>query len=135
MKKITLTRFLDDGKKTLGYLEVPDLKHKLWTLELPWKDNKRKESCIPTGLYQVKSHISGRHGESYFLTNVKGREEILIHRGNVVSDSTGCLLIGLGIANIKEEDAVINSAAALQLLKLSLKEEFILEIRNARNIL
>ena len=71
------------------------------TLELPWKDNKRNESCIPEGVYYCEK------GLKYVRVNgVNSRSGILIHSGNTTSDTSGCILVGqqfspLGIVNSK----------------------------------
>ena len=64
------------------------------TLELPWRENKRGESCIPHGVYQCKKVHSPRFGSTYEVTNVPGRSEILFHKGNLSDDTHGCILIG-----------------------------------------
>ena len=32
------------------------------TMELPWRDNERRLSCIPTGVYNVVKHQSPKFG-------------------------------------------------------------------------
>jgi len=63
-------------------------------LERPWKDNKKGESCIPAGSYLAKRIISPKFGEVFEITGVPGRDAILFHKGNIMEDSHGCLILG-----------------------------------------
>jgi hypothetical protein len=59
--------------------------------------------CIPEGQYVVKfvpstdSKIILNDGYVYELQNVVGRTAILLHNGNYVKDSLGCLLLNNSI--------------------------------------
>ncbi len=74
------------------------------TLELPWRDNKRNESCIPDGPYKVVKRTYGQYFQAYQrrwghkfsmeVANVEGRGDILIHTGNSMKDTRGCIIIG-----------------------------------------
>lgn len=64
------------------------------SLELPWKDNKRSYSCIPPQEYRCELHNSDSRGEVYRILDVPGRDGVLIHSGNFLSDTKGCILIG-----------------------------------------
>jgi hypothetical protein len=65
------------------------------TLELPYKNNEPRKSCIPTGRYDITPRTSPKFGE-HFLINEEFEERsmLLIHAGNDVSDTTGCILVG-----------------------------------------
>lgn len=130
MKELTLTRFLDTGKETLGYLECEDLLFYLWTLELSWKENERRKSCIPCpkNFYLVRNHRSPNHGECFRLDYVKDRLNILIHKGNTIKDTKGCIIVGMSLGNIKGKPAVLQSTEALQLLRSIFKTDFKLNI-------
>lgn len=70
--RLRLTRIMDDGTQTLGMLDVlaedeTTVLYTLATSELPWKGNKNKVSCIPVDNYRVKSHVSGKHGNCFWL--------------------------------------------------------------------
>lgn len=64
------------------------------TLELPWRDNKRKESCIPTGEYRAVKRWSQKYGDHFHILDVPHRDMILIHAGNSYKHTKGCILIG-----------------------------------------
>jgi hypothetical protein len=131
MKEIILNRILDDGERTLGILKVPDLQFKLFTLERSWKENKNYVSCIPCGEYIVKpNYISANFGKKSFLVEgVKGRDKILIHAGNRVKESKGCILVGRFFTLLEGERAITQSALAIQDLKSIFKEDFKLIIK------
>lgn len=93
MIQVTLKRkYLDLA--TIGTLHVTDVPI-CSILELPWKDNKVGESCIPEGVYRVELHDSPAHGKCFILVDVKDRTFILFHIGNWVDNTKGCLLPGL----------------------------------------
>jgi hypothetical protein len=67
----------------------------IWaTLELPWRDNARQISCIPTGLYSIMRRDSLKFGKCLAVRGVPNRDGILIHAGNTVKDTHGCILVG-----------------------------------------
>ncbi|RMD50566.1 hypothetical protein D6827_03825 [Candidatus Parcubacteria bacterium] len=80
-----------------------------YALELPWLQNVPFESCIPAGDYLLKRHYSEKFGFTYLLTGVPGRELIVLHPGNSVSDTRGCIMPGLK----KQQDQVLESRKAL----------------------
>jgi hypothetical protein len=94
-----LTRIEHDALATRGelhYLPAPGfLAH---TLELPWRDNARCLSCIPTGTYPLRLRDEGgfaqRYGHAMVEIVVPDRSFILFHRGNYHRDTKGCILVG-----------------------------------------
>lgn len=86
------------------------------TLELPWKDNKKNESCIPAGRYDVRLRLARESASRDYLhliiKDVPDRKFILFHRGNSAKDTKGCILVGRGT----EQDFVKNSVLAMDLL-------------------
>ena len=104
----------------------------LQTLERPWIFNERKVSCIPTGTYLVKRHISPKFGECFKVQDVKGRSDILIHSGNVVNDTLGCILVGLTSASVDDSNTamVYSSRKAMAVLLALIDKEIVLHIRD-----
>lgn len=64
------------------------------TLERPWRDNRRSESCIPAGIYECRRVVSPKFGETFEITNVPARSHILFHKGNLEDDTHGCVIVG-----------------------------------------
>lgn len=63
-----------------------------FTIELPWRDNKRNISCIPEGVYEIIPRFSKRFEHHLILKNVKGRSFILFHPANdAKKDLEGCI--------------------------------------------
>jgi hypothetical protein len=79
MIKATLTRKYTTTQ-TLGELVIGNFKCK--TLELAWRDNANKISCIPEGVYQVVPRHSAKYGRHLHITNVPNRSLCLFHWGN-----------------------------------------------------
>ena len=62
------------------------------TIELPWKENEPRISCIPEGIYEMKKRYSQKFGKHFQLLNVPGRSYILIHPANdALKELRGCI--------------------------------------------
>jgi Family of unknown function (DUF5675) len=96
------------------------------TLERPWQENQHGISCIPPGTYQCVPHDTPEKPNCWEVTGVSGREAILIHAGNTVVDTEGCLLVGLEI----DGSSILKSQDALNHLRATLPKTFTLEILN-----
>lgn len=90
----TLKRKEDTQHGMFGELYIVD-KRICYILEPPWKDNQENMSCIPTGSYIVAPHWSPRFGNVFKVHGVPKRTEILIHAGNRVKETHGCIMPGL----------------------------------------
>lgn len=106
---------------TSGILTSTDgiLKQLIYTLELPYLNNQRNISCIPTGTYKLLKHTSPKFKECFLLENVKDRGNILIHAGNYTKDTQGCILVGFK----KQDNAIFESRKALNYLLETLPDE------------
>lgn len=75
------TLFIDDD-------DVP-LCH---TIELPWKDNHRRISCIPEGTYRLRKRYSKKFNWHLHVQDVPGRSLILFHpANNALLELEGCI--------------------------------------------
>ena len=112
---LLLIRDTFTDESTIGELFLND-ERMCDTLELPYKDNQRSVSCIPTGSYKVRMRYPRESATRDYLhllvQEVKDRSYILFHRGNSAKDSRGCILVGQG----SQQDIVQNSALAMELL-------------------
>jgi hypothetical protein len=115
---------------TLGKLETEGFS--CVTMEPPWADNQPNVSCIPVGEYLCRWHKSPRYGWVYAVLEVPGRTNILIHPGNVVTHTLGCVLPGSRFGELAGAPAVLVSRAATRRLTNHLgKNPFTLEVRDA----
>ncbi|SOC79812.1 hypothetical protein SAMN06296241_1349 [Salinimicrobium sediminis] len=134
--RLLIERMTDDTKQTIGRMFVLDEEdfstHDCPVLELPWKENKRRVSCIPVGKYQVIKHRSRTFGNCFWVLDVPGRSEILIHKGNYHSNTLGCILPGIDLSDINQDGYVDVTASGDQMKKLLdlLPKKFELEIIN-----
>jgi len=63
-----------------------------YTIELPWRDNQPRVSCIPEGCYPLVKRYSKTHGNHLMLQKVPNRSLILIHTANnALRDLQGCI--------------------------------------------
>ena len=73
-----------------------------YTIELPYRDNRRGLSCIPEGNYGLEIRYSPRFKNHLLVENVPGRTLILIHpANNALTELKGCIapvteLTGIG---------------------------------------
>jgi hypothetical protein len=87
---ITITRtYFPDG--TNGKLECEG-KFICNTIELPWKDNETKVSCIPEGKYFIKKRYSKKFQWHLEILDVENRSLILFHpANNAQKELNGCI--------------------------------------------
>lgn len=128
MRKVHLQRVCSSDKGTYGVLSL-DGQPLCVTLELPNKGNKKDISCIPCGSYKCKKGKSPSKnkqldGQVFKVSGVQGRENILIHIGNYLKDTLGCILVG----TFFDKNMITGSAEAMRKLLAELPEEFILDI-------
>lgn len=132
--KLLIERISDDGTQTLGRLYVLDnndfVKYNCDTLELSWKDNQKRISCIPEGEYQVQKRFSKKFKSHFHITNVEGRSYILIHPGNFYTQIMGCILVGSDLKEINGDGRldVVNSRETMADLLGLMPNKFTLKI-------
>lgn len=62
------------------------------TIELPWRNNKARVSCIPEGKYKIRKRYSAKFKWHLELINVKNRKYILLHPAkNALKELNGCI--------------------------------------------
>lgn len=62
------------------------------TIELPWRENKKRISCIPEGKYKIRKRYSAKFKWHLELINVKNRKYILLHpANNALKELNGCI--------------------------------------------
>lgn len=94
---IVLCREYHDGG-THGLLITQD-GQQFATLELPWLENIRRQSCIPEGVYKLRKRYSPvvqrssgqEFANGWEVTDVPDRTYIMCHVANYTSDLLGCI--------------------------------------------
>ena len=94
MGKLSKTLLLERSyqeQATHGVISTDGIKI-CYSIELPWRNNARRLSCIPEGKYLLSKKVFPKHGEQIAIEQVLHREAILIHAGNDVHrDLQGCI--------------------------------------------
>lgn len=129
MKTVYLHRFKQDAQGTFGLL-VMDNQQICITCEDPWNNNKQGESCIPAGTYNVVPHSGEKYKNVWRLENVPKRDAILIHNGNTITHTRGCILVGDTLGHVVGRPAVLNSVKTLNKLREILPSNFIIHIND-----
>ena len=138
MKQVILERITDDGKQTLGGIQIGDV-FIAKTLELGWKNNASNISCIPIGIYVCKYTRSNRMSlkankdvYTYELMDVPNRSGIRIHSANYFHQLLGCIALGDSTKDIDidgELDVLHSGATVAKFVDLMNKVDFALTIR------
>lgn len=116
MSLIKVERFLHHPDCEIGRVYING-EYFCFSIEDASRTTKIKgETCIPLGVYPLGTRFSPRFSKTYnhdmiWVKNVPGFEFILIHWGNTISDTEGCLIIGDKIGVVNQKDAVLNSRA------------------------
>ena len=108
MRELVIQRLEHDSDCCLGLLAI-DRKAFCWTLELPFLDNQPSISCIPKGLYTCRRYSSPSHPRVWQVCDVPMRSDVLIHAGNTVLDTSGCVLLGTIPGYLSHRRAVLQS--------------------------
>jgi len=119
MLRLHRTDYLSRG--TRGVLFLPSGKS-LHTIELPWRENRQGDSCIPEGTYPVgqRPFYAGGGYKTAHIKDVPDRSLILVHIGNTIADLDGCVAVGLSQGEFAPEGydepvpAVLNSTEAFE---------------------
>ena len=114
MLNIYLYRLEDSDQGTFGIITH----NGTWwhTLELPYRDNKRNISSIPTGEYNVSIRYSPSFGRQlYHVKKVPNRSFILFHGANFGGDRNkgwqthlhGCIALGKKIGKSRNKYGIM----------------------------
>lgn len=103
-----LQRLSQDATETRGHLIDEDANVVVCvTLERPWLDNQHDVSCIPAGSYVTKRVHSPHFGcEVFQIMDVPNRGNVLLHWGNFVTNSEGCVLLGTAFADLNGDGTI-----------------------------
>lgn len=131
--KAVLIRLQENDKQTLGVFKAfKGLKNIFGCkiLELADKDNQKFISRIPEGIYRVVKHDSPTFGKCFWVKDVPGRDEVLIHWGNYYRNTKGCLLAGRDFLDIDKDNYtdVTNSKRTMTNMLHKMPDEFYLQI-------
>lgn len=131
---VTITRTKSNSKQVTGHLVATNggAVYTCKTLELPWKDNAKNISCIPTGTYKVNYTFSPKFLKyTYEIKNVPNRSGIRIHSANYASQLNGCIALGTQLTDINKDGELdtTNSKIAISAFEgFMLKKSFTLTI-------
>ncbi len=99
MKLLLERRYFSSGTNGTLYFNGQEI---CKTIELPWKENQRRTSCIPEGVYRIKKRYSSKFKWHLEILKVRNRSYILFHPANhAKKELNGCIapvseLIGEG---------------------------------------
>ena len=87
------------------------------TIELPWRENEKRVSCIPEGYYLLRKRYSRKFQWHIEVVAVKKRSSILLHpANNAMKELNGCIApvtqlsgVGLGLQSRQAFAKVKNS--------------------------
>lgn len=89
MKVCIFREYFPGGTNGDLYVDDNSICH---TIELPWKDNRKRQSCIPEGTYLLCFRKSSKFGEHIEVSGVLHRKLILFHPANdAARELNGCI--------------------------------------------
>lgn len=124
--QLVVLRRLETGDEgTFGELLLPSGRV-LHTIELPWRQNRSRLSCIPSGTYNAKRLRSPSFGKLLYRLDdaqTAPRSAILIHAGNWAGDTEkglradflGCIGLGMKRGELSGQRAILNSGKAMEI--------------------
>ncbi len=100
------------------------------TIELPWKENQKRVSCIPEGIYRVRKRFSPKFKWHLEIFKVRNRDLILFHpANNALKELNGCIA---PVSEITGEGNGIRSRITFEKLKETvfpyLEKGFVIEL-------
>lgn len=90
MEILMIRTYLPGGTNGILYGKI--FQALAYTIELPWKNNVPRFSCIPEGRYRIKMRYSLKFKTHMLIEGVKDRALILIHPANdAIKELKGCI--------------------------------------------
>jgi hypothetical protein len=110
MKQVKLTRSTHLSQATIGVLVIDQEEPHapIFTLENP-KRKTKEDDRIPAGEYECIPYSGKKYKNVYLVKDVPNRTGILLHWGNLESDTLGCILLGNRVGEINGQPAVLDS--------------------------
>lgn len=114
MALIKVERFIHHPDCEIGRVYVRD-NFFCYSIEDAQRTTKiHGQTCIPLGDYPLGTRMSPKFSprlghDMIWVMDVPDYQFILIHTGNTISDTEGCLIIGNRIGVLDGKDAVLNS--------------------------
>jgi len=106
---VTLHRYIETSQGTLGQLVLDD-QSILFSME---RLSTGEHPRIPAGLYEMTLDTYHKGGYPAYLIHVPGRDRILIHAANLMTELLGCIAPGKSIGFLGGKLAVMQSKVAL----------------------
>lgn len=106
------------------------------TLELPWRKNAQRISCIPEGSYTCDVTYDRQTAgglkipKTFEVKDVPNRHGVLFHIGNTTNDTHGCILLAAKFGVLGGRPAILESREAFNrfIFTLENKDSFSLDI-------
>lgn len=105
---LELIRLEESKQGTFGVLKI-NKEVFCVTLEPSDQENAQNISSIPAQQYDVARIMSPKYGETFQILDVPGRDHVLIHAGNVVEHTKGCIILGQHWGKLRDARAILNS--------------------------
>lgn len=121
-------RVVSNSSHVLGVLSLAD-RPICFSLELPWLDNLKRRSCVPSGDYTANVEHHKLLGQVARLSDVPERSGILIHSANFARELEGCIAPAMRFDKEAGVMAGLDSKKALQKIFNLISQRFTLQIR------
>jgi len=127
--KVQLVRVEQSEHGTFGVLKIEGVAFCV-TLEPEDRSNQVLVSCIPAGAYICERIASPKFGETFEITDVRGRSHILFHAGNTKTDTQGCIMLAQYFGKLRGDRAILNSGHTFRefMAELTGRDRFLLAI-------
>lgn len=126
--EVVLQRVCENENGTFGVMTYKDIPLCV-TVEDKWRENQRRVSCIPKGVYKCVKHNGTKYKNVWILKDVPNRSAILIHAGNTEDSTEGCIIAGSVFGSLGGKYAVLRSREAIRRLRAILPNKFIIEVK------